>query len=194
MKRIGIYSGTFNPIHAGHISFALQALKEAKLDRIYLLPERYRSNKKDVAHFGHRVAMIRQAIKPHQGLDIIESHQVSFSVDKTLPLLRAQFINCQLVFLLGSDHLKSIDRWPRVNNLLATSELVIGIRQGDQAQIKQLVDELPLQPPALFLVDSYAPAVSSTKIRQALRGQQETEGILASVRSYSNQNWLYISL
>jgi len=193
-QRIGIYSGTFNPIHLGHITFALQALREAKLDRVYLMPERHHVNKQDVAHFGHRVAMIKQAIKPHAKLSVIESHEISFSVNKTLPKLQNRFKNDQLVFLVGSDSLVGMSQWPQINNLLLVSELVVGIREGDQSRVLNLIAQLPTQPKAKYIIDSYAPSVSSSKIRHALRNQLETEGILSSVRRYSNKNWLYISL
>jgi nicotinate-nucleotide adenylyltransferase len=194
MKRIGIYSGTFNPVHAGHISFAVQALGEARLDQIYLMPERHRSNKEDVTHFGHRVAMIRQAIKPHRHLGIIESHEVSFTVEKTIPKLQSQFKDSQLVFLFGSDSLESMAYWPKIERLLTYSELVVGIREGDENKTVALVGNLPIKPQDVHIINSYAPSVSSTKIREALRSKQETAGILASVRRYSNKNWLYISL
>ncbi len=194
MKRIGIYSGTFNPVHAGHISFALQAIEAAHLDKVYLMPERHNQLKKDVAHYGHRVAMVRQAIKPHRQLDLIETTDISFTVDKTLPKLKRQFNNSRLVFLIGSDTLKYMPKWPNIERLLSSSELVVGVRANDEAVVSGLIDDLPVKPSKLVVIDSYAASVSSSKIREALRKSQEAEGILTSVRHYSNKNWLYISL
>ena len=193
-RRIGIYSGTFNPVHAGHVSFALQALNEAKLDRVYLMPERHRANKKDVAHFAHRVAMIRQAIKPHPNLGLIEAADISFTVAKTLPKLRHQFRASRLVFLMGSDSLASLANWPLAAQLLKHSELVIGVREGDAQYLKGWIEALPIPPRRLHIIDSLKPGVSSTKIREALRRDSETDGMLTSVRRYSNRNWVYISL
>ena len=194
MKRIGIYSGMFNPIHSGHLSFALQSLSEAGLDKLYFMPERYRKDKQDVAHYGHRVAMVRQAIKPYNRLGLIESPEISFTVDKTLPKLKSQFKHSRLVFLIGSDGLKGMDNWPNVERLLKTSGLVIGVRSGDSPVIEESINKLPLHPKELYIVPSLAPEVSSTKIREALRSSKETEGVLSSVKRYSNKNWLYISL
>ena len=193
-RRIGIYSGTFNPVHAGHISFALQALSEAKLDHVYFMPERYRRHKVDVAHFAHRTAMIRQAIRPHRRLGLIENSDVTFSVARTLPKLKKQFHGSQLVFLMGSDSLENLNQWSQVENLLKVSELVIGIREGDTERVKTWLGALEPKPVKFYLIDSLRPTVSSTKIREALRLDQEIEGILPSVRRYSNRNWLYISL
>lgn len=193
-KRIGIYSGSFNPVHAGHISFALQAIKEAKLDLVYLMPERYNPRKKDMEHFGHRVAMIRQAIKPHNRLGLIESSEVSFSVDKTLPKLQFKFKDDQLVFLFGSELVKDMANWPNIKQLLNKSELVVGIREGDDQDLKERLKTLPTKPKQLYLIQSHAPGVSSRKVREALRKEQDGQGILTSVKRYSNRNWLYISL
>ena len=193
-QRIGIYSGTFNPVHAGHISFALAAMKEAKLDRVYLMPERHRKTKSDVAHYAHRVAMIRQAIKPHPKLGLIDSSDISFSVAKTLPKLKSQFKRSRLVFLMGSDTLAGLSEWPMVESMLKSCDLLVSVREGDANRIEGYLKALPHQPRKLYLIDSLRPSVSSTKIREALMLDIEAEGILPSVRRYSNQNWLYISL
>ncbi|MGH7234375.1 MAG: nicotinate (nicotinamide) nucleotide adenylyltransferase [Candidatus Saccharimonadales bacterium] len=192
--RIGIYSGTFNPVHSGHISFALQAIKTANLDKVYLMPERHRPHKVDVAHFAHRIAMIRQAIRPHRNLGLIENNDITFSVSRTLPKLRHQFKDSKLVFLIGSDNLALMPSWPEVETLLKGSELVIGIRKGDERTIARRVKALPNKPMSVYLIDSLKPAVSSTKVREALRRDEHTDGVLPSVRRYSNRNWLYISL
>lgn len=194
MKRVGVYSGCFNPVHSGHISFALQAIELANLDEVCFLPERHRSNKQDVAHFGHRVAMLRQAIKPHRRLKLIESNEITFSVDKTLPKLQQRFRGSELVFLMGSDTFAQLAQWPNVSALLGNSELFIGVRSGDRDLIDGMIANLPSDPRALRVVDSFAANVSSTEIREALRRQQSVDGLLASVRRYSDRNWLYISL
>ncbi len=194
MKRIGIYSGMFNPVHSGHLSFALQALSEAKLDKVYFMPERYKKGKEDVAHYAHRVAMLRQAIKPYGSLGLIESNEISFAVEKTLPKLQHQFKHHRLVFLFGSDNLMNMDSWPNIDQLLKSSGLVIGVRNDSYSQTEAAIKRLPHRPKELYVVPSFAPGVSSTKIREALRLSQEAEGTLPSVKRYSNQNWLYISL
>ena len=194
MKRIGIYSGMFNPVHAGHLSFALQSVSAAGLDKIYFMPERYKKGKQDVAHYAHRVAMLRQAIKPYKHLGLIESNEISFTVEKTLPKLQHQFKHAKLVFLFGSDSLMGMDKWPNIEQLLKSSGLVIGVRNGKFFETDQAIQKLPYMPKDLFVLPSFASEVSSNKIREALRLSQEAEGTLTSVKRYSNQNWLYISL
>src|SRR5581483_3364510 len=88
MKRIGIYSGVFDPVHAGHIGFALQAVERAGLDKVYFLPERRPYHKQGVEHFGHRVAMLKRATRPHPALSVLELEDISFTVERTLPKLQ----------------------------------------------------------------------------------------------------------
>ncbi len=181
-------------MHSGHISFALQAINVAHLDIVYFMPERHNRKKNDVAHYGHRVAMLKAALKPHAKLELLEMEDISFSVERTLPKLQARLKGQRLVFIVGSDKLKDIGNWPNAEYLLDGYELVVGIRSRDKNRIDQLLEELPQKPRSVCLIDSYAGSVSSTKIRDALRRQRETDGILTSVRRYSNRNWLYISL
>jgi nicotinate-nucleotide adenylyltransferase len=194
-KRIGIYAGTFDPVHAGHIAFALQAMEEASLDKLYFLPERRPRHKKGVEHFGHRVAMLKKALRPHPKFEVLELDDVSFSVVRTLPKLQITFPDAQLVFLFGSDAISNLPLWPQADRLLEQAELVIGCRwQDDKSDIQILIKNWPVMPRAYTVINSYAPEVSSGSVRSALQRRQSIRGLLKSVQNYSNQNWLYISL
>lgn len=192
-SRIGILSGSFNPIHLGHITFALQATQEAKLDKVYFLPERSPKDKDGYEHFGHRVAMIKRAIKPHPKLELLELDDMTFSVNRTLPKLRKTLNSNNLVFLFGSDKIPDLINWPNIDKLLNSSEVVIGLRQNDSnEQIKSCTKSWPKPP--LKVIDSYWPSAASTDIRQCLQNDLTASGLLKSVASYARHNWLYISL
>lgn len=194
-QRVGIYAGTFNPVHAGHIAFALQSLKAAKLDRIYFMPERKPRYKIHVEHFGHRVAMLNRAVQPHPQFGVLEMVDISFSVEKTLPRLRKQFDDAELIFLFGSDAVRDLPDWPNAETLLANSELVVGLREQDnQPELSAEIASWPLSPRKLIMFNSYAPDVSAGRIREALRLRTSTRGLLSSVERYSNHHWLYVSL
>lgn len=195
IRRVGIYAGAFDPIHAGHLAFALQALQTAKLDSVYFLPERRPRNKQGVEHFGHRVAMLRKALEPHPQCKLLELTDISFSPEQTLPKLQQQFPSDQLVFLFGSDVLPNLANWPKVERVLRHSELVIGLRdQDDLLQAKKRIEQLPAQPVTATVFASHSPEVTSGKIRAALRRRSRAPGLLSSVQRYSDHNWLYISL
>jgi nicotinate-nucleotide adenylyltransferase len=194
-RRVGIYAGSFDPVHSGHVTFALQALQAAELDKIYFLPERRPRAKQQVEHFAHRVAMLKRALKPHQQFAVLELVDVSFSVERTLPFLQKQFSGSQLVFLFGSDIMPSLAGWPHVDRLLTGFEIVIGLRDEDsRSMMHNIIEAWPSQPKAVTMFTSYAPRVSSDQVREALRKRQPAEGLLVSVERYSDRNWLYITL
>lgn len=193
-KRIGIYAGTFDPVHTGHVAFALQAVQVAKLDKMYFLPERQPRHKQGTEHFVHRVAMLKRAAKPHPQFQVLELPDVSFSVERTLPRLQRQFSGNQLVFLFGSDVIPGFMEWPKAERLLKHCELVIGVRnQDDLLYVKQQITNWPIQPTNLSIFASYAPDVSSGSVREALRRRENIHGLLTSVQRYSDHNWLYVS-
>jgi nicotinate-nucleotide adenylyltransferase len=172
-KRIGIYAGTFDPVHVGHVTFALQAVVAAGLTRVYFLPERRPRDKSQVEHFGHRVAMLRRALRPHPQFEVLELVDVSFSVERTLPFLQQRFAGDELVFLFGSDIVAGLADWPHVDQLLKSAELVIGLRQKDDpTAVRRTIEQWPTQPKLLTMFPSYAPDISSGQVREALRHGQ----------------------
>lgn len=194
MKRIGIYAGTFDPVHAGHITFALQALEAAGLDQVVFLPERRPRGKQDVEHFGHRVAMLRRALKPHPQFEVAELVDVSFSVARTLPHLQKLYPDSELVFLFGSDVVPGVSEWPNAAKLIKGREFVIGLRSSDDHDMLRKTIETWPEPREVTIFESFAPEVSSNKIREALRLRRPTKGVLKSVERYSDRHWLYVSL
>lgn len=195
MRRVGIYAGTFDPVHAGHVAFALQSLQAASLDKIYFLPERRPRGKQQVEHFGHRVGMLNKALQPYNQLEVMELVDVNFSIARTLPFLQKQFPKDELIFLFGSDVIASLAEWLNADKLIKDGELVIGLRsQNDRQEIHAVVESWSVQPRAVTIFDSHAPDVSSGKIRDALRLRKPAKGSLKSVERYSDHHWLYISV
>lgn len=193
--RIGIYAGAFNPVHAGHIAFALQALERANLDEVYFLPERKPRDKVGVEHFGHRVAMINRAVKPHPKFYVLELNDISLTVKRTIPEIQKRFPNALIVILVGSDVVASIPVWPDSTKLLKDCEIVVGVRNNETVEeIEKQIDSWKVPPRTAYVFKSYAPHVSSSKIRNALRENTLAEGGLTSVKRYSDKNWLYVSV
>lgn len=195
MKRVGIYSGAFDPVHSGHIAFALQAAEAARLDEVVFLPERRPRHKPGIEHFGHRVAMLRQALKPYPKFSVMELDDAQFTVKRTLPRLQKAYVESQLVLLMGSDTVLSLHKWPLADQLLQSCELVIGVRSGQQLEsVAEMIGAWSQAPVALTLVESHAPDVSATAIRESLRKQRTAKGLLTSVARYARKHWLYVSL
>jgi nicotinate-nucleotide adenylyltransferase len=194
-KRIGIYAGAFNPVHAGHIAFALQAIQAAKLDQLVFVPERLPRNKPGVEHFGHRAAMLKRAVKPYPNMAVLELVDKNFTVQRTWPQLKATFPGATLILLMGSDVVLRLPVWPHAETLLSQSELVVGIRSAHLLQeVAGEIASWKIQPQQCYVVESFAPHISSTDIRSALGARTQAKGLLASVRRYAHGNWLYVSI
>jgi nicotinate-nucleotide adenylyltransferase len=192
--RIGIYAGAFDPVHVGHVAFALQAKTAAQLDQVVFMPERRPRTKPGVEHYGHRVAMLKTALAPYSDLAVMEVVDRHFTVARTLPLLEKVFPDAELMLLMGSDAAINLPNWRYAEMLLKKTELVIGVRSDhDIAVIKKVIGQWKTQPASLTVFNSYASHVSSSRVRHALRTNQHAEGLLASVRRYAREQWLYVS-
>src|SRR5688572_2239805 len=132
MTRIGVFSGTFDPVHRGHVAFALAALKQCALDKVVLLPERSLRGKLGVSDFKHILHMLRLAVRPHRKLSVLALDDRQFTVGHTLPQLQEKYEGAELVLLLGSDVVQTFGfRWPGIDTLLSSVELAITTRAGE---------------------------------------------------------------
>src|SRR5258708_32608937 len=102
-KTIGILSGSFDPIHAGHISLALAALEKADLQAVYFLPEPLPRRKTGVTHIAHRIAMLTRALQAFPQLQVLELPDRQFTIARSLPRLKQRFAGRDLCFIMGSD-------------------------------------------------------------------------------------------
>lgn len=135
MGRVGVYAGTFDPVHEGHILFALVAAKVAGLERVVFVPEPNPRFKTNVSGLKDRLAMLELAMSNYPNLGVAQLADVQFTVSKTLPQLRRLY--GEIALLLGSDVAKTICHWPDKAQLFATTELVIGLRGKDSAKDMQ---------------------------------------------------------
>lgn len=196
MSKIGIFSGTFDPVHKGHIAFALKAAEAAGLDKVYLLPEAVPRRREGATHYAHRIAMLRLAVKPHRKLAVLDLPDKQFTVARTLPRLKKNFAGDELYLLLGSDVAPYLGSgaWPGTQRLLESVRLIVGLRAGaDAAETIALLSELTAE--SNFLVvqtnDEHA---SSRDIRRALGQGKDHAAALRSIKNYIKQNWLYVEV
>lgn len=196
MVRIGIYSGAFDPVHAGHVSFALQAQEDAGLNGgVYFLPDRQLRQRPGIEHYAHRVAMLRSALAPHPSLGLLELVDKRLTVSQTLPKLEGRFSGAELVFLMGADTFVSLPEWARADVLIKRHSFVVSVRGEAELQaVNATTALLHLAPARVHVLDSVRPGASSALIRYALRQNQVAEGLLPSVAGYVKREWLYAQL
>jgi nicotinate-nucleotide adenylyltransferase len=190
-KRIGIYSGTFDPVHNGHIGFALRALDVAKLDEVVLIPEKRPREKDTVTDLTHRFELLVRATEPYEGLAVRLLSPEQFCVQGTLPELRAMYGgDTELHMLLGSDVVKTFpSRWTNLDDLFTHMGLVIGLRRGDtRKELKKLLKGLDTKvSPRYTFVDSPLNAANSTRVRSGA----VVRDIAPEVSEYIEQHKLY---
>lgn len=193
MKRIGIYSGTFDPVHTGHITFALQAIGAAHLEEVCFMPEREPRQKVGVTHYGHRYAMLQRAVRPHRHLAVLDTTDKYFSVARTLPRLQQAFPYAEIVLLLGSDVVQFLPEWQHIDTLVKNVSFCVGLRAGsERTKVEQVFTRLGMPSGRLTMVESYAADVTSSKVRDALRSRRTVRGLLTSVYKYAQKEWLYL--
>jgi nicotinate-nucleotide adenylyltransferase len=191
-RRVGILAGAFDPVHKGHISFALQACEAAGLSEVALVPEPLPRQRPVVTHVHHRTAMLKLAVKPYPQLSVLELPDKQFTVATSLPRLQTQYPDAQLFILIGSDVLKHMSVWPLIKNLLGQTGLVIAARgDSDEKSTHQLLARLPHQPRESHVLVSAAKWVSARDIRESLQSGVPADGMLTSTQKYAAKHWLY---
>jgi nicotinate-nucleotide adenylyltransferase len=128
--RLGVFGGTFDPVHVGHLAIALAALESVPLDRVLFVPVR-RSPLKDrepLASIADRVTMLEAAIANEPRFAIsraeLEREGVSYTVD-TLEELRSQG---ELFLILGSDALADLERWRAPDRIRELATILVAAR------------------------------------------------------------------
>jgi nicotinate-nucleotide adenylyltransferase len=183
-KRIGIFGGTFDPVHLGHIASARELATKAKLDTVYLMPcYRHPHDKHPGASAVQRLEMLELALANEKNLavDSRELHRsgLSYTVDSMAEIRSEQGDDAVLVFILGSDAFAGLDTWYRWQSLLEQASLLV-IERAGQIALND-IDKLTLQNLLSDSVEEFnKPAgqlmqlrlkpydISSTAIRQAL--------------------------
>ena len=193
MKKIGIYSGTFDPIHNGHISFAREAMNKYGLDKVFFLPEPRPRRKQGVKAFNHRVEMLRLALLRQSGMGTVILKHSRFSVQYTLPLLLDRFAGTRMYLLIGDDALDHLVDWPNVEALQVVN-LIIGVRKKSVAEVHNTVEAICRTKGVVFRYNVFQAQnsdISSSYVRKELRHGKKPVGLNSSVQKYISANNLY---
>lgn len=120
MKRIGIFGGTFNPIHSGHVGVALKAAAEYSLDRVLVIPAACNPFKDGCGADALRWTLVKSACAPHKVLEPwdyeLRKGGRSYSID-TVRAVRELNPDAELFFIVGEDNAPDIPRWKDADDL-----------------------------------------------------------------------------
>jgi nicotinate-nucleotide adenylyltransferase len=199
MERLGIFGGTFNPPHKGHIVIAQEALKKAQLDKIIFIPCGNPPHKtvNDGVIAKHRYEMTRIAISGNSDFEITDievvSREYSYTA-KTLKKLKALYPDSRLCFIVGGDSLRDMDEWYHPEQIFKMAEIVALKRGGvDDNSFEQKAQHYRDKYGAeITVVDITPMEIASTEIRQMIKDQRDVSGLLdEDVLKYINKYQIY---
>jgi len=199
MERIGIYGGTFNPPHIGHLQAAQQALTALKLDRILLIPDRIAPHKEIPQGSPtpqQRMDMLRIAAKNRPGLEVsdIELQRTGVSYTfQTVAQLKAEHPEAQLVLLMGTDMFLSFHTWRHPEEILKNASLGVFCRgeKGEKAAIEARKAEMEAEGAKVELVNNDVINISSTQMRRLLAFRCAASFLPEGVLDYIREHRLY---
>jgi len=204
LRRIGIFGGSFDPVHLGHLYVASMAQAAQALERVVFVPARVPPHKPDqvLASGPDRIAMLEIALRGHPDwtIDALELERAgpSYTID-TLRELRGRYglhHEARLFLLLGSDNLRGFAGWKDVGLVLEQAEPVVVAREKElQPLIASLGRELPPAQAARMeraLIACEPLEISSTEIRESLaRDRVPSESLPAGVAEYIASRGIY---
>lgn len=176
--KTGIYGGSFNPIHNGHIALARHLLQEAELDEIWFVvsPQNPFKVQQQLLDDDKRLLLVRKALAPYPQL---VASDFEFSLPRpsymwhTLQGMSAQWPDRELHLIIGADNWLCFDRWYHADDIRSTYPIIIYPRQGYDIVPSAL-------PQGVRLVNTPLYNVSSTEIRADVAAGRDISGKVPS--------------
>ena len=199
MSRIGVYCGTFDPPHIGHMGGAAQAISSLQLDKLLLVPGGIMPHKTLPSTSPtpqQRLEMVRIASLGVPGAEVcdveVNSGEVCYTCD-TLRQLKQQYPADELVLILGSDRFAVLHKWKEIQQILSLTSVGVLRRgeKGEGAAILRQMEVLEKMGARIYLCDNDVVDISSTNLRRMLAFDCAQPFLPAGVGSYIRENCLY---
>ena len=201
MERIGIYGGTFNPPHLGHIQAAKAAVQALDLTRLLLIPDNIAPHKElppGSPAPEQRLEMLRLATQDAPELEVsdleLRREGVSYTFETVLALSE-QYPEAQLFLLMGTDMFVSFDTWKNTDIILSHAALGVLCRgdKGEQEAIAEKAAQLSAGGARVELVNNPVLAISSTQLRRLIAFDCAEPFLPKPVAEYIRRHGLYDS-
>ena len=201
MEKIGIYGGTFNPLHTGHLHGAKQAIEVLGLDKLILVPDRIAPHKQmpeGSATPEQRLEMLRIATRNEPKMEVsdIELKREGKSYTYlTVEQLHEAYPDTKLYLLMGTDMFTSFHTWMEPERITAHATLAVMYRgdKGEEEAIEAAKAQLESQGVEVEVVKNDAIAISSTQMRRLLAFQCAGPFLPEGVYDYIRSQGLYDS-
>ncbi|PCH76741.1 MAG: nicotinic acid mononucleotide adenylyltransferase [Flavobacteriaceae bacterium] len=168
MSKVGLYFGSFNPVHIGHIIIANHMVEHSDLDEIWMVVTPHNPHKKKASLLAnhHRLAMVEIALEDY---DNIQCSSVEFNLPQpsytvnTLAHLGEKYPNTDFCLIMGEDNLKSLHRWKNYEIILENHHVYVYPRMSEG-----LVEHQFKNHPKIHKVNAPIVQISSTEIRKSI--------------------------
>lgn len=204
-ESIGVFGGSFDPVHVGHLAAAEEAAQELGLARVILVPAARAPHKPSgtCASAADRLAMLMLAIRGRERLDVsdteVRRQGTSYTVD-TLRELRAELgTAARLHLLLGTDALRELHTWWKIDEIFRLAEPAVLERPGEpaadwQALGRLLPEDIVRRVRARVVPLRRGVEVASSDVRKRLAAGESVEGLVPpEVERYIRERSLYMT-
>jgi nicotinate-nucleotide adenylyltransferase len=197
-ETLGIFGGTFDPPHLGHLILAAEALSQLQLTRVLwvLTPTPPHKPERPITLLEHRLEMLKRAIGTIPGFELssveIDRPGPHFTLD-TVDLLQTKYPAARLVLLVGGDSLRDLHTWNRADELIwALNAFGVMRRPGAEIDLKILENQLPGLSAKVRFFETPQLQISSSTIRQRIQNGGHYRFYLpVGVYDYIQKNKLY---
>lgn len=186
MRRIGLFGGTFDPIHNAHIEMARAAIEQQALDELLLIPAKHPPHREAVASYLDRFRMVEIACRDHPAMHASALEDVpgpSYTIDTVERFRRDGHHDAALFFIIGADAFREIPTWRRWRELADQVTFIVVDRPGTAYDT----------PPGLRVcrLDALDLPVSASAIRRKLARGERLSDLPPAVLDYIRARGLY---
>ncbi len=185
--KIGIFGGTFDPPHMGHIAIVGQAIKQLSLDKVIVFPCGVPTHKHTDTNMHHRAEMTKLAFS-HLSVDVdtyeFEKSTKSYTID-TVKYVLQLYPDATITLIIGADSYVQLPQWHKYDQLLELVDLAVAVRSGSSIEHSHYDT-------AVHVLDMGALDISSTDIRLRVQfGLLDEDKLTPQVSQYISKNNLY---
>lgn len=200
-KRVGIFGGTFDPIHIGHLIVAETIMDEFHLDKVVFIPAAVPPHKldKQISPAKHRymMTMLATCSNPRFQVSDMEMHRQgpSYSRDTLAQLIEEHGRDTEFYFIVGADSVENLHTWNRIDELLTMCHFIGASRPGCMPDMEKIAQRFGPLAEKIHCLETPELEISSTEIRHRV-GQKRTIRYIVpeTVEQYIYKEKLYLDM
>ena len=184
MKNIGLYFGTFNPIHVGHLVIANYMADYTELDEVWLVvsPQNPLKKKESLLADYHRLSLVRIAVEDNQKLnacnDEFKLPIPSYTIN-TLAHLKEKYNSNKFHLIMGEDNLRSFHKWKNYESIIKEHKIYIYPRVLTEQELNEKVStNNSYEHPNIIKCEAPIMKISSSFIRKAIQNKKDVRYLL----------------